>query len=136
MNPKLPPYLQYLKDHLPLCRKGILKTEDLQHDTRERCMVEFVQWNNDRTISCTTDLENEEPGSAVLQSGADIPVTIKFINRKKNLYMRIRGILKINRTISLKKTSSLMAEISIDGVDFFTMKQYGQSIRFLERHSA
>lgn len=129
-------YLQYFKDQLPLCRNGIVKTVQAPEERMERCIVEFVKWKNYSTISCSTTLENDLPSNALLRSGAVIPVTLKFINRKKNLYMMIKGKLTMNRCVSQEKQNMAMAEICIDNVDFFTMKHYGSSIRLLERKIA
>jgi hypothetical protein len=129
-------YLQYLKDHLPFCRNGIVKTVEAKEEGMERCIVEFVQWKNHSTISCSARLENDWPGNALLRSGNEIPVTLKFINRKKNLYMMIKGKLTMNKSVSRGTQDMAMADILIENADFFTMKHYGSSIRLLERKTA
>jgi len=129
-------YLQYLKDQLPFCRNGIVKTVQTQEERMERCFVEFVKWKNCSTISCSTTLESDLPSNALLRSGAMIPVTLKFINRKQNLYMMIKGKLTMNKCVTQGKQNMSMAEICIENADFFTMKHYGSSIRLLERKTA
>lgn len=132
VNQNMQASLQYLKDQLPLCRNGIVKTVQAQDEAMERCMVEFVRWKNYSTMSCSASLENDLPAHTLLLSGAAIPVTLKFINRRKNLYMMVKGIFTINNCVSPDKQNAAMAEICIDKVDYFTMRQYGDSIRVLE----